>query len=177
MIRGFDEARRLAVFKGLDDSELGGISTAAEPVDLDAGATLFSQGDAGDALYIIVSGRIDILKPTGKGESRKVASIEPGQAVGEMALLVDMPRSATAVAASDLRLYRIDRERFQELLAKNDPGAFKVVHNMAVELCQRLHKINEGFSALLDRKEGTERVPTADLSELRKRFFVGGWNI
>ena len=45
------------------------------------------------------------------------------------------------------------------------------------ELCQRLRKIGDAFSGFLDRQEGSEKVPTAELMELRKKFFTGGWNI
>lgn len=76
-------------------------------IDIAAGATLFEQGDAGDVMYVLLEGQIAVQL----GEET-LEAIEPGDIVGEMALIDGKPRSATAVAKSDSRLAKVDERKF-----------------------------------------------------------------
>ena len=96
-----------------------GLADEAEIVAYPAGTTLFREGEKGDALYLMRKGSVSI--------SRRIATREitlsyarAGHYVGEMALLSDMPRSATVRAAVDCEAIRIDGERFKVLIAEND---------------------------------------------------------
>jgi len=84
----------------------------AEWIEIKGGQVLFKQGDAGDALYIVGQGTIRILI-----QGREVARMGPWECIGEMALLDDQPRSATVEAVSVVRLLRVWKARFQQLLA------------------------------------------------------------
>jgi CRP-like cAMP-binding protein len=91
---------------------------------LGSGEVLFQAGDAGDALYIVANGKVDVMSPDGKsGEGRvageKLAELSDGQAFGEMALLSGEPRTATIQAAAPTDLLEIVREDFEQLVAKD----------------------------------------------------------
>ncbi|MDB5810368.1 MAG: putative transcriptional regulator, Crp/Fnr family [Betaproteobacteria bacterium] len=75
------------------------------------GQNIFSEGDAGDFMYVVIEGRVDLLV-----RGRLVEQLESGGVLGEMALLDKTPRSATAVAKADCKLVAIDERRFKFLV-------------------------------------------------------------
>ncbi|MEN8176725.1 MAG: cyclic nucleotide-binding domain-containing protein [Pseudomonadota bacterium] len=75
------------------------------------GEVIFEEGDKGDVMYIILDGAVDL-----RIGDRQVARPEAGESFGEMALIDDSPRSATATASSDCRLAPVDSDRFAEML-------------------------------------------------------------
>ena len=96
-----------------------GLADEAEIVAYPAGATLFREGEKGDALYLMRKGSVAISRRIGIREVT-LSYARAGHYVGEMALLSDMPRSATVRAAVDCEAIRIDGERFKVLIAEND---------------------------------------------------------
>jgi CRP-like cAMP-binding protein len=86
--------------------------TGAEPFVLEQ--ILLKEGDPGDAFFILVEGRVQVLSPTPFGQ-RTVATIEPGSVFGEIAFLDGGTRSATVRAMSDGALIRVSREAFAKL--------------------------------------------------------------
>lgn len=81
-----------------------------------AGQKIFSEGDRGDRAYLIQSGSVDIIK-----NEMPLATLKAGELFGEMALIDDKPRMATAMAQSDVTVVIISRDSFNEKLAKADP--------------------------------------------------------
>ena len=80
------------------------------------GQKIFAEGDRGDRAYLIQSGNVDIVK-----NEMPLATLGPGELFGEMALIDDKPRMATAVAATDVAVVIISRDSFNEKLSKADP--------------------------------------------------------
>ena len=83
---------------------------------LPGGATLMTQGDAGDAMYLLVSGRLRALITDAEGTTRAVRDVTRGQVVGEMSLHTNAPRSATMVAVRDSVRVRLGKPEFQRVL-------------------------------------------------------------
>lgn len=103
--------RALAIFEDLDAAELSRIDALTCEMAIPAGRTLMRQGQPGSESVIVVSGQADVLI-----DGRVVSRIGAGDVVGEMALLDGRPRSATVVAATDMRLLVLDRGQFAELM-------------------------------------------------------------
>ena len=91
------------------------MSNAADTyLDLPAGKTVFVEGDAGQTMYIIESGAVDIvLAARGK---QPIAQLGPGEFFGEMSMLDDQPRFASAIASEPCRLLKVERADLPELL-------------------------------------------------------------
>lgn len=115
--------RELALLRGIDLFEplgppvLERLAQHLEPVVFEAGATIIRQGDAGDRLYIVDAGEVEI-----RVDDRWVGSQGPGTEFGEIALLRDVPRTATVVATTDVALFALPRPIFLDSVT-GDPGA------------------------------------------------------
>jgi lysophospholipid hydrolase len=102
-------------------------------VTLEAGEVLFREGDIGDSLYVVVTGRVRMLAGTPGAESA-VRDLGPGELIGEVALLTGEPRSATIAAVRDTELYRLSAESV-ELYLFNEPS---VARRIMTVLARRL---------------------------------------
>lgn len=86
---------------------------------LGAGETLFREGDEGDQMYLIKSGKIRIVKEMSKGEEKTLAVLEAGAFFGEMAVLDKRPRSASAISETDTELIIVNRDVFLRKINEN----------------------------------------------------------
>ena len=109
--------RQTGLFGTLEESVLRALESALELVTLRGGETLFQQGELGDSLYVVISGRLRVVVEV-DGEERAVAELGHGETVGEMAVLGGERRSATVYAVRDTNLARLSREDFDHYLAK-----------------------------------------------------------
>lgn len=123
---------------GLDDTTWDRLKAAIRWRDLAAGETLCREGDAADAMYVVVSGRLRATREE-DGHPRTVGEISRGETVGEMALLTGGLRSATVTAMRDCVLAGLDRPTFNEL-ARSCPET--VLHVAKVQF-DRLQRANE----------------------------------
>ncbi|GAB4441204.1 MAG: hypothetical protein OHK0015_38210 [Chloroflexi bacterium OHK40] len=94
-----------------------------------AGATIFAKGDPGDRMFVITAGTVRVAD----GE-RTIATLGPGELLGELALIDAAPRSASAVALTDCSLAPIDRPRFLFLVQQTPYFAVQVMQAMAERL-------------------------------------------
>ena len=111
--------RGISIFEGLPPESVARIAERAQPRDLVAGEWLFREGDPADALYVLRSGRIEILQESG-GREAVIRAVPSGGVLGELALLTGERRSASVRARRDSALLQVSREAFMELL-EGDP--------------------------------------------------------
>jgi len=104
---------------------------ASDQRPFSAGQTIFSEGQAGDVMYIVKEGEVDIVV-----HGKTVETIRSGDIVGEMALIDRHPRSASAVARTDCQLVPIDEKRFTFLVQQTPYFALEVMRVMARRLRQ-----------------------------------------
>ena len=119
--------RKVPLFSDMPDSDLESLANITVAVDIQAGEILFSEGDAGDSAYVIEKGQLEITKQSEKGgEDVLLAVVGPGDVIGEMALLDEAPRMASAIAKTDVRLLSISQEQLDELL-NSSPSATRAL--------------------------------------------------
>lgn len=111
-----------------------------------AGAPVFREGEAGTEMYIIETGTVDILRETRGGEP--LATLEAGDFFGEMAVLEDQPRFATAIARTPVRLLRIDRAAFGDVLSQNVEIAIRIMRKLTARLRRAEQRAAEAHGAL-----------------------------
>ena len=129
------DLRKSPLFQGLSDDELGRLMDMAEPVSLRAGDILIKQGDMGDSAYVIMRGEFEIQKQSGQSLI-KIDVRNPGDVVGEMALLSRAPRSATVISKTDSETLRVPQEAFENLLSSSSTAAMAVLHWVMARLTQ-----------------------------------------
>lgn len=141
--------RRLELFSALPEADLDWLSAQAEPFALAAGETLLEEGAPGDAAFIVLEGELEVTKKSDV-QNIVIAIREPGEVVGEMALLDHSPRMATVRAIRDSNLLKIRGETFQELLSQKPSAALAILHTVTKRLRQNesLLRQNEKMAAL-----------------------------
>jgi CRP/FNR family transcriptional regulator, cyclic AMP receptor protein len=111
-----------------------------------AGDTIFAEGSRGSEMYILVSGEVEIKKRVGEGQRLLKVVNQPNDFFGEMALLDDSPRSASAVAAQQTELVPVNQRAFEHLILNNGPFALKIIK----ALSERIRRSNVEISELID---------------------------
>ncbi len=100
-----------------------------DAVPFPAGHTIFKEGEPGELMYVVSEGEVDI-----RVHGKCVATVEPGGIFGEMALIDDGPRSATAVAKTDCKVVPINEKRFTFLVQQTPFFALEVMRTLASRL-------------------------------------------
>lgn len=98
-----DVLAQVPLFSGLAKHELQVIGSAAKEREYPAGAALLRQGETGVGLFVILSGSVRVTQRRDDGSERELATLARGDVLGEMSLLDDLPRSATATALEPTR--------------------------------------------------------------------------
>jgi signal transduction histidine kinase len=106
-----------------------------------AGEIIFAAGDPGDGFYVLESGSVRITAVVGQNEPRVLATIGPGDFFGEMAVLDDAPRSASAIADTDTRAIFLARERLLQLLELQPKLALTLIREFSL----RMRALNEKY--------------------------------
>jgi len=162
----------------LSDAEIREIAEITELKQLGAGVELFRENDPGDGLYLVLEGNVDVLKRTPTGE-RSLAQLGANGVLGEMSLLTDDARSATARALVPSRVLRIPVGRFRELIGTGAPAALKVVAGLAEMLARRVGSMNAKMLELAEQAQaGQEESPqskTEKFIELQRSLQV--WSL
>lgn len=129
------DLRKSPIFQGLSDEELIRLMDMAEPVFLRAGDLLIKQGEPGDAAYVLLKGDFEVQKLSGQSLI-KIDVRNPGDVVGEMALLSRTPRNASIIAKTDSEALRIPQEAFEKLLRSSTTAAMAILHWVMARLTQ-----------------------------------------
>ena len=117
-----DRLRGIPFFAGLTDDDLDRLCRGAEELELSAGEQLFAEGDEGRRAFVIADGEVEIIKHS-PGRDVLLAVRHPGEVIGEMALLEDAPRIATARARTDASLIAIQKQQLDDLLESSTGAA------------------------------------------------------
>ena len=121
--------RAVPLFSGLSDGDIEQLRDEADEVTAPPGKLLFSEGEAGDAAYVVTSGDVEIFKTVGDREVL-LATGGAGRVFGEMALLLDEPRNASVRTTSEVTAIRITRERLDGLLQSSPSAALSMLLQM-----------------------------------------------
>ena len=118
-----------------------------------AGTVLFKDGEAGHQMFVIHSGKIKITKKIGEVE-KTLAILPAGEFFGEMAILNDEPRTATAVVEEDSQLLVIDPKTFEAMIKGNSEIALRMIK----KLSQRLKQADEQIESLMIKDNNTKII-------------------
>jgi CRP/FNR family cyclic AMP-dependent transcriptional regulator len=154
--------RCIPLFSGLSPDKLAQLAAAALYQSFPRGQIIFSRGDAGDRAFVIVNGAIDLVIDSPDGRELILSRLGPGEHFGEMALLDENRRSASARAAVRTELVVVLRTNFMQCLEQYPDMSRQIIHSLAHRLRVADEKI-EAF-AYLDA-EGRIARTLLDLDE------------
>ena len=129
-------------FRDFDTDLLIDLEAELEPVSLYGGETLLRQGDDGDCIYIVISGRLRVVERS-NDRATVLAELGPGETIGEMAVITGEPRSADVVAIRDTHLARLPKTAVERLLVRHPMSALALLGR---GLVSRLRSRSEGRS-------------------------------
>lgn len=137
-----DTIRSIPIFSALSREDVAKVLGKMEDVSFATGATIFSQGDLGDAFYLIQSGAVQVVVESGAGNSEVVAILGPRDWFGEMALLSGEARSATIRSVKETTLWRLRREDWDDLIEKHPTWLLQ----FCATLSKRLSHVDRQYS-------------------------------
>jgi anion transporter len=148
-----DIIRNIPIFSGLSREDVAKVLGKLEEISFSAHAKIVSQGDQGDAFYLIQSGTVQVVIESDAGNSEVIAILGPRDCFGEMALLSGEPRSATIQSVKETTLWRLRREDWDELITRHP--------TWLLQLCATLSK----RLSYADRQYSTSREAFNSLAE------------
>lgn len=138
--------RNIPLFSKIEPSKLKLLAFTSEHIEFQPGDALCREGEPGDAAYILLDGTADVLVETPRGPI-KVASLRQNDIVGEIAVLCDVPRTATVQASARLVTLRISKDSFFNLVTQFPQVAVEIMH----ELASRLHHTTQQLTEVSNR--------------------------
>lgn len=139
------------LLSGFSDEDLNHIAEFGTVTLLQEGDVLFTEGEDGDRLFMIISGRVDILKIMGMDHARHtIANVEEGTMLGELSLVDGLPYSATAVAAAPTKVLILSHQNLDNLSSDYPEISLQILNDIAKVMAQRLRSTT---NCLVDQYE------------------------
>jgi CRP-like cAMP-binding protein len=158
MAREVEVLAGIPLFAGLDRSKLKFLAFTSERVTYNAGQNIFCQGEVGDNAYIIVEGEVEVVLATPDGE-KVIGHIGKNELFGELALLIDSPRTATIRTRAKLTVLTISKELFVGLI--NEDAA--ISSNVVRAIARRFEGTMSEYSRAKVMYDSATQLPTMSL--------------
>ncbi len=163
------------LFRSLGPKEAGALNEVLQKVEFAAGDKLFDEGDPGDSLYIIREGAVEIRKKSPAGEEQVIATLGKFAMFGEMSLITESPRNATAVISAPTKAFRIEKQAFLDLLEEGSLPAYKICVAIARFLAHRLDQLDEKLVKLAEKSTTPEAKEQIREFTAFKNKLLGEW--
>lgn len=136
---------KIPLFSRIGPSSLVFLASSSKVVTFHAGQTLFRQGDVAKETYIIMSGEAEVVIE-GSADEIAVATVGQYQFIGEIAVLIDVPRTATVVALTNLTTLVISKETFYRIVAEHPVVGIEIMRELAQRLLTTNAQLNQAGS-------------------------------
>jgi CRP/FNR family transcriptional regulator, cyclic AMP receptor protein len=139
-----EQLKHITVLQAMDSDALNRLAAALEELEYADGQTIFAEGDPGDSMYFLLEGCIRIEKRAQATGSvhKTLAVIEAGDYFGEMALIEQKPRSATALAAGGAKVLRLSKAAFDQIQQSNSAAGMNVLFAMIRTSSERIRRLS-----------------------------------
>jgi len=142
--RAINTLKKLPVFRGLLDDEYDHILGISQICHYEKNVIIFHEGDPSQNMFILLSGEVEISTK----KNGVVCVMHPGDIFGEIGVISQVLRTATAKVGNDAILLEINKERFDFLLGKNPATVAKILKNLCAILAERLINSNKSSSVI-----------------------------
>jgi CRP/FNR family transcriptional regulator, cyclic AMP receptor protein len=150
-----EDLRAIPLFAKVEPAKLKLLAFTSERLEYRSGHELFHQGASGDAAYIVLEGKADILVD-GPRDAITVAMLGKNDIIGEIAILCDVPRTATVVAHGDLETMRVPKDEFLHLVTQVPQIGLEVMRALASKLDHATQALIAAHAKLhqLEKRDG-----------------------
>ena len=125
--------RQFPIFSKIQPAMQKLLCFSAERLTYDAGQVMFNAGDSADAAYVVIDGTVEISVPTPSGPII-INTMTKNELLGEIAIVGDVPRTATAKATSRLETLKISKDMFVKVIRENPDAAIELIKILAARL-------------------------------------------
>ncbi len=139
--------KRVPLFSQIDAAKLKLLAFTSERISFQPDQTMFKQGDTGDAAYVLINGEATVLAETPQGEV-PVATVGENAIIGEIAILCEIPRTATVRASGQVEVLKIEKEHFLRLIREFPEMGIEVMRELANRLSHTTAELSQARSAL-----------------------------
>jgi CRP/FNR family transcriptional regulator, cyclic AMP receptor protein len=172
----YDKLRQTRLFQDFSQKEIEMIASAGTIAEVDTGTVLLSEGDESNTLLILLEGEAEIVKCQSGSKLHRLGLVGQGVVLGEIGMLLDVPRTGTVRTVSPCQIFMLTREAFYRILEQDNSTSSKLCLPIAKTLADRLQKItrevvnvlaqNEALLELLERLQNKDEYSTSDLGEM-----------
>jgi CRP/FNR family transcriptional regulator, cyclic AMP receptor protein len=132
--------RQFPIFSKIQPAMQKLLCFSAERLTFDSGQVIFNAGDAGDSAYIVIDGKVEISVPTPAGPI-VINTMGKNELLGEIAIVGEVPRTATAKALTKLETLKISKELFMKIIRENPDAAIELVKILASRLASTTNQL------------------------------------
>ena len=133
------------MFHGVEASAVRALTRQLQPVDLPRGHTVFAEGEPGDRLFIIISGKVKIGRRSPDGRENLLTIMGPSDMFGELSIFDPGPRTSSATTVTEVRAVSMDRDALRAWIADRPEIAEKLLRTLA----RRLRRTNNSLADLI----------------------------
>jgi CRP/FNR family transcriptional regulator, cyclic AMP receptor protein len=144
----YNKLRSVSLFRDLDKNEIEVVYKRVFEQSVKKDSILFMEGARGEFLYIIIAGRVEIIKKTKGNEEMVLATMGPNEIIGEMSLIDAEPRTATARTSEDSVLIVITKQKFNEILQSDPRIAAKILMGLLKVINKRLRIMDKKLEGI-----------------------------
>lgn len=132
--------RQFPIFSKIQPAMQKLLCFSAERLTYDAGQVIFNAGDPGDAAYVVIDGTVEISVPTPSGPI-VINTMTKNDILGEIAIVGEVPRTATAKAVTKLETLKISKELFMKIIRENPDAAIELIKILAARLASTTNQL------------------------------------
>lgn len=174
-LRNTERFHAIPIFTGLTQQEIGRLLKITQELTYEPGQYIFKPGDAVEGFYIILEGQVEIrsAKKDGAegGGEVTIATLSNRSIFGEMALIADRKRASAAVATQKTRVMMVSKKDFDALLAAGDLCSYKVIHQFARVMGERLRRTEDELVTLIREMGDKGEKKLKELQAFRQKLF------
>ena len=136
---------KAGIFQGVDPDAALALGSQLEMVDYARGSSIFAEGELGDRLYVILTGKVKLGRHSPDGRENLLAVMGPSDMFGELSVFDPGPRTSSATAVTDVRLATMDRDALREWINKRP----EIAEQLLRVLARRLRRTNNALADLI----------------------------
>ncbi len=173
--------QKIPAFRNLNESECHQLVEISQEKMFAPGEKIIEQGKNSQSLWIVLEGQCEVTKDhSNDGQPVVLAKLDAFSLFGEMSFFSPAPHSATVVARTPVKLLRIAREDYDDLIRDGAIAAYKLAYNVVEHVADRLRHMDEWVAHLTARPEshtaGDEHEKLPEWKQFRNKLF-NGWNL